>query len=238
MKKVHAKWFLCAGLALAGLFLFFCLAGYKFAGLFLMGLAALIPTYHFLTVDFLRRVLTALLALGFVVLSITGGVIARSAEGTPDPEADYLIVLGCQVRGTVPSRMLRQRINAAAEYLNTYPDSVAIVSGGMGPGEDITEAACMRDNLIAAGIDPDRILMEERATSTMENLRFSLELMEKGASVAIVSNEFHLHRAGQMAQTLDINASLVPADTEFPILLASYSLREIFAVWKFHLLGG
>ena len=103
MKRIHPKWFLCGMLAAVGLFLIFCLPGYKFGGLFLLGLSALIPVYHFLKHDFLRRVLTALLALGFVVLSITGGVIARSAQGTEAAEADYLIVLGCQVNGTVPS---------------------------------------------------------------------------------------------------------------------------------------
>jgi hypothetical protein len=41
-----------------------------------------------------------------------------------------------------------------------------------------------------------------------------------------------------MAESLGLDAKLIPADTELPILLASYSLREIFAVWKFHLLGG
>lgn len=238
MKRIHPKWFLCALLALPGAFLFFCLPGYKFAGLALMGLSALIPIYHFLKHDFLRRVLTALLSLCFVVLSITGGVIARSAEGAESPEADYLIVLGCQVRGTEPSLMLRQRIDAAAAYLNTYPDAVAIVSGGMGPGEDITEAECMYTCLTAAGIAPERIIAEDRATSTMENLRYSMESLEPGASVAIVSNEFHLYRAGQMAQMLGLEAALIPADTEYPILLASYTLREILAVWKFHLFGG
>ena len=237
MKKLHPKWFLCAVLAALGAFLFFCLPGYKFAGLASLGLGALIPVYHFLKQDFLRRVLTALLALGFVMLSVTGGVIARSAHGTENPKADYLIVLGCQVRGTVPSRMLRQRIDAAADYLNAYPDAIAIVSGGQGPGEDITEAACMAHHLVATGIDPGRILLEDKSTSTSENLRFSMELMESG-SVAIVSNEFHLYRAGQMARELGLSPALVPASTEYPILTASYFLREILAVWKFHLFGG
>lgn len=238
MKRIHPKWFLCAALGLAGLYLFFCLVGYKFGGLFLLGLAALVPTYHYLNHAFLKRVLTMLLALGFVAMSITGGTIARSAEGSPDPQADYLIVLGCQVNGTTPSFTLRQRLDAAVSYLNTYPDARCIVSGGMGPGEDITEAACMYTYLTDAGIDSGRILLEERSTSTMENLRFSMELMEPGATVAIVSNEFHLYRAGEMAKSLGLDAKLIPADTERPILLASCSLREIFAVWKFHLLGG
>ena len=238
MKRISPKWFICTMMAAAGLFLFFCLPGYKFAGLASLGLAALIPTYHFLRQDFLRRMLTALLALTFVVLSLTGGVIARSARGTSAPKADCLIVLGRQVRGTVPSRMLRQRIDAAVEYLNTYPDATAIVSGGMGPGEDITEAECMYTYLTAAGISPDRILQEGRSTSTRENLLFSLELMEESGTIAIVSNEFHLYRAGQMARQLGLTPALIPADTEYPLLTASYFLREILAVWKFHLLGG
>ena len=238
MKRITPKWILCGALTAAGLFLIFCLVGYRFGGLFLLGLAALIPVYHFLRQEFLRRVLTALLALGFAAMSITGGVIARSAQGTGSGDADYLIVLGCQVNGTVPSRMLRQRLDAALAYLNAHPDAAAIVSGGMGPGEDITEAKCMYDYLTAAGIDPSRILQEAQATSTMENLRFSLELMEPGSTAAIVSNEFHLYRAEQMAQTLGLDASLVPASTEYPILLTSYTLREILAVWKFHLFGG
>ena len=238
MKRIAPKWILCGALALAGLFLYFCLRGYKFGGLFLLGLSALIPAYHFLKHEFLRRVLIALLALGFVVLSITGGVIARSAQGTEAAEADYLIVLGCQVNGTVPSRMLRQRIDAAADYLIAHPDSVAIVSGGMGSGESITEAECMYNYLTAQGIAPERIILEDKATSTMENLRFSLALMDEGATAAIVSNEFHLYRAGQMAASLGLDAALIPADTEYPILTASYTLREILAVWKYHLLGG
>lgn len=238
MKRIKPKWILSIALGAAGLFLIFCLVGYKFGGLFLLGLSALIPVYHFLRHGFLRRMLTALLALGFVVLSVTGGVIARSARGTDAPEADYLIVLGCQVNGTIPSRMLRQRLEAAADYLTTYPDAIAIVSGGMGSGEDITEAQCMHTFLTAAGIDSGRIILEDRATSTMENLRYSLALMESGASAAIVSNEFHLYRSGQMAASLGLDAALIPADTEYPILTASYFLREILAVWKFHLLGG
>ena len=238
MKRIHPKWFLCAALALTGLFLIFCLVGYRFGGLFLLGLSSLVPIFHFLRHDFLRRVLAALLTLGFVVLSITGGIIARSAQGAGEPEADYLIVLGCQVQGTVPSRMLRQRINAAADYLNTYLDAKCIVSGGQGPGEAVSEAACMLRCLTEAGIDPRRIILEDQSTSTMENLRFSLALMDPGASAAIVSNEFHLYRAGQMASSLGLDAALIPADTEFPILRTSYFLREIFAVWKYHLLGG
>ena len=238
MKQIHPKWFLCALLALAGLGIVLVLPAYRFGGLFLLLAAALIPAYHFLKSPFPRRVLTGFLAVLFVMLSITGGTIARSAHGTGSQHADFLIVLGCQVNGTEPSRMLRQRLDAAVSYLSTNADTHCIVTGGKGDGENLSEAQCMYNYLTAAGIDPSRITMEDQATSTMENLRYSMDYLEPNAEIAIVSNEFHLYRAGQMAQSLGLEPHLIPADTEFPILLASYSLREIFAVWKFHLFGG
>lgn len=238
MKRIKPKWILCGALTALGLFLIFCLVGYKFGGLFLLGLAALVPVYHFLRQDFLRRVLTALLFLAFVAMSITGGVIARSAVGTPDPQADYLIVLGAGVNGTRPSLSLWERIEAAYDYLVTYPDAVAIVSGGQGNGEDITEAQCMYNELTALGIAPERIIPEDQASTTLENLRFSLEFIEPGASVAIVSSEYHLHRAGMFAESLGLEPKLVPAHTSYPVLRTNYYLREIFAVWYYSLFGG
>ena len=223
MKQIHPKWFLCALLALAGLGTVLVLPAYQFGGLFLVLAAALIPAYHFLKSPFPRRILTGFLAVLFVMLSITGGTIARSARGTGSQHADVL---------------LRQRLDAAVHYLNTNPDTDCIVTGGKGNGENLSEAQCMYNYLTAAGIDPSRITMEDQATSTMENLRYSMEYLEPNAEIAIVSNEFHLYRAGQMAQSLGLEPHLIPASTEYPLLLASYSLREILAVWKYKLLGG
>lgn len=238
MKRINAKWILCGLLAAAGLFLCFCLVGYRFGGMLLLGLSALVPVFHFLRHDFLRRVLAALLFLAFSAMSITGGVIARSAAGDADPEADYLIVLGAAVHGTRPSLSLNERIRAAYDYLSAYPNAVAIVSGGQGSGEEITEAKCMFNELTALGISPDRILLEEKASTTLENLLFSMELMEPGASVAIVSSEYHLHRAGMFARSLGLEAKLVPAHTSYPVLRTNYYLREILAVWYYSLFGG
>ena len=238
MKHLHPKWFLCGILALTGLGILLILPAYRFTGLLLLFLAALVPAYHVIKSPFPRRVLTGFLAVLFVMLSITGGTIARSAHGTGSQHADYLIVLGCQVNGTEPSRMLRQRLDAAAAYLCTNADTHCIVTGGKGDGENLSEAQCMYNYLVAAGIDPSRITMEDQATSTMENLRYSMEFLEPDAEIAIVSNEFHLYRAGQMAQSLGLEPHLIPASTEYPLLLGSYFLREIFAVWKYELLGG
>ena len=229
----------------------FC-PGYDMTGLAFMGVAALIPGYHLLDLireryprfgKGLRMVVTVGLALFFAAVCVTLGIIVHSSRGTEDPESEYLIVLGAGVNGTVPSRSLRERLDGAYEYLVTYPENIAIVSGGQGSGEDITEAQCMFDYLVARGIHPDRIWMEPEATNTLENLQLSLDVVEaktgvRPRQVAILSSEYHLHRAGMFAGWLGLDAELVPAKTVVPPLRWNYLLREVFAVWYYLLLGG
>ena len=187
--------------------------------------------------------LTVLLCIFFTAVLITGCIIGAAARGTDDPASEYLVVLGAGVNGTTPSRSLRERLDAALNYLNNHPDAVAIVSGGQGNGEDISEAACMYIYLTGKGIDPDRVWMEDQATSTIENLKFSLELIEARTGnspkkLAIVSSEYHLYRANLFASQLTISAELVPAKTEVIPLRLNYYLREVFAVWYYSIFGG
>ncbi|MCD7909341.1 MAG: YdcF family protein, partial [Clostridium sp.] len=68
------------------------------------------------------------------------------------------VVLGAAVKGDTPGQALRGRIEAAARYLKENPRTTAIVSGGKGPGEDITEAECMERELVRLGVPPERIM--------------------------------------------------------------------------------
>ncbi|MEI3193353.1 MAG: YdcF family protein [Lachnospiraceae bacterium] len=92
---------------------------------------------------------------------------------------DYLVVLGAQVRGTVPSRALKKRLDTAAEYLGKNLETKVVVSGGKGAGEEITEAEAMENYLLELGIEKDRIIMEDRSTTTSENLRYTGELIDR-----------------------------------------------------------
>lgn len=251
-RKIHPKWYLCASLFLLGCIAMFVLQGYTMTALIFFGFAALIPMYHLLGVlknhkpwlgKVLIRLLSLFLCVLFIAMAVTCGIIVRSAAGTDEPTSEYLVVLGAGVNGTVPSRSLRERLDAAYDYLTNHPDSVAIVSGCQGGGEDITEARCMYNYLTAAGITPDRVWMEEKATNTLENLRYSLDIAEEKAGtrpsqIAIVSSEYHLHRAGMFADWLNIEAELIPAETSIFPLRWNYYIREIFAVWYYSLLGG
>ena len=252
VKNLHPKWLVFSVLVGLGFFAMFILAGYSTTGLILWGLALLIPAYHVLGLlrqhrktlgRWITMLFTAALALVILAMALTCGIILRSSRGTENPQADYLIVLGAGVNGTTPSRSLRERLDAAYDYLMTHPDSIAVVSGSQGVGEDITEGECMERYLLDRGIDPSRVWKEEQADNTLQNLRYSLQIIEsktgeKPNKIAIVSSEYHLHRAGMFAGWLDVEVELVPAETGIVPLRWNYYIRGIFAVWYYTLIGG
>lgn len=188
------------------------------------------------------KVLCAILVLGAIAAAVTAGFIVSAAHPGSTPACDYIIVLGAGVRGTVPSLSLQERITAAYDYLSANPNATAILSGGQGRGEEITEAACMYRELTELGIDGSRLLLEEKSSSTIENLRFSMDVTEKATGtrpmkLGIVSSEYHLFRAGLFAKELGLETFGIPAKTTWFALRLNYYLREIVAVWKYLVLG-
>ena len=83
----------------------------------------------------------------------------------------------------------------AAEYLKSHEKTIAIVSGGQGKGEDISEALAMKQGLMKQNIAEDRIIMEDKSTSTDENITFSKPLIPQYEKGMIVTNDFHMFRA-------------------------------------------
>ena len=153
-----------------------------------------------------------------------------------------MIVLGAGINGSTPSRSLQDRIDAAYAYLTEHPQVQCIVSGGQGPGENLTEAQCMYDHLTAMGIDGSRIWLEDRSTSTLENIEFSLNVIEEKTgsrpdAAGILSSEYHLYRAGLFAKQQGLTAVGIPARTYWRHLFVSYFVREIFAVLYYSILG-
>ena len=101
----------------------------------------------------------------------------------------------------------------------------------------------MYDHLVAMGIDPDRVWMEEQATSTWTNLQYSLALIEdktgqRPISVGLLSSEYHLFRASLQAKSLGLETVGIPAKTTLPFQALNHFLREIAGVWHYILLGG
>lgn len=181
---------------------------------------------------FVRVVLIVLVSAGLLFFLFVEGMILKSALTVPDGPRDYVIVLGAHVRSTGPSRALALRLDRALEYTKENPDTIFIMSGGQGSNEPCTEASAMRDYLLSRGLPEDRILLEERSTNTRENLTFSREMIPEGASIGIISNDFHICRALRLAENLGIkNASGIPAGSDLPTQPTNL-LREFFAVVK------
>lgn len=177
----------------------------------------------------LLRISAVILAALLLLLTVGGIAIARSMDGRGTPGGEVLIVLGTTVNGTEPSPMLKQRLDAAVEYLNTYPIAKCIVTGGKGDDMNLSEAQCMFNYLTAAGIDESRITMEDRATTTVENLQNVRSMLDTN-NVDIISSDFHLYRAGLIAKEAEFIPTLIPAKTEPLSLLAPWFLREIVAL--------
>lgn len=206
---------------------------------FICHLLGLVPSYTAFgpAASFFRSLLIlgfVLWLLSFIVVEV---IIAVNSGTSPDSDdADYLVVLGAGLFGSTPSPTLKSRLDRAVEYARTNPDTVIVVSGGQGPGEDIPESEAMRKYLVDRGIEPERILEENISTSTTENLRFSFLIIDslrkndESPKIAVLSNEYHLFRAGYIAVREGKNVSLVAARTPYLYLKITYYVREYFAL--------
>lgn len=158
--------------------------------------------------------------------------------GTPEPGADYVIVLGAQVRGRTPAYNLARRLDVAYDYLKENPNTIAILSGGRGSGEDISEAQAMAEYLAEKGIAPERMILEDQSRNTDENIRFSRAKMRtEDASVVLATNNFHVFRSVRIAKKQGlVNVEGLGAKVMWYTIPNLY-LREAFAILKYAACG-
>ncbi len=179
----------------------------------------------------MRRGVCLLLAVILLLTCFLTGLMWHAASREPE-DRSVVIVLGCMIYGDQPSLALRERLDAAIEYLQTEPDTVCILSGGQGSDEQISEALCMYNYMTARGIDPTRLIMEDKSTSTRENMLFSKAIIEEqgwSKQVAVVTNEFHEYRACYIASVVGLDPAAVPASTAW-WLLPTYYVRELYGI--------
>ena len=146
----------------------------------------------------------SLVMAGMVLLLIIEGMIVSQFHATAQEGADYVIILGAQWKTSGPSY-----------------------------NEPISEAEGMQGYLETAGIDPERILMEDASTNTTQNLIFSGELLDKSEdSVVVITNNFHMFRALAIARKQGYaHVEGLSAGT-YPVTVPNNLLREAFGVVK------
>ena len=241
----------CACLAAAAFFLKFCVPGYSFSALVCLILIAIVLFYTLMPLaapkfPALTRAVTVavtvVLILGLLVVGATEAVIIHASFGNLEQPVDYVVVLGAKVNRDGPSVSLWDRICAAYTYLDEHPGVTAVLSGGQGTDEPITEAECMYRWLTERGADPARLRMEPEAANTEENIAFSLDLIEREFDVrpeklGVISAEYHLLRASLLAKQAGVEAVCYPSRTENRAFFCQMFVREIFGVWYTLLFG-
>ncbi len=252
MKKLmRTQWILfslaAACLAASGVFAF-CMIGYLITALAFLGLAACLIYFGVLApkktaaARWLRAAMAVVLVIGCVMFLIAEIPVLRHARSDPDTSAPYLLVCGAGLHGSGPSRSMLDRLHEAVRWLEAEPDSVAILSGSQGPDEAMSEAQAMFNWLTDQGVDPDRLILEEQAGSSYENIKNALDVIAANGGdptgrVAILSSDYHLYRLGTMARALGCQPVLVAARTSMTSLFINYAIREALAMWDLWVFG-
>lgn len=186
------------------------------------------------------KALIALILVGVLVFGALLGAVLHGSYDHVEGEPKVMVVLGCQVKPWGPSILLQDRINKAAEYLQDHPDVIVVASGGQGQDEHISEAQAIYDGLVEQGIDESRILQEDQSYNTIQNLRNSMELLEKNGydiedDMIVVSNGFHLTRVRMLWNRIhgnDDNLSTLAAPSSHVPSRYKMYVREPIALVK------
>jgi uncharacterized SAM-binding protein YcdF (DUF218 family) len=201
-----------------------------------IGLSKLISKKEFIFIGpgKIRTVIEICFFIGLVSFVFIETLIILSARPKHTEKSDYLVVLGAGLRGKSPSIPLLQRLCASLEYVEINPSIKIVVSGGRGTDESITEAEAMKRFLIKHGVAKEQIIKEERSTSTLENLKFTTEILEElekkeNIEVTIVTNNFHMFRAKFLAKRQGLKVYGYPAPLNQMLVLICF-VREYFAV--------
>ena len=175
-----------------------------------------------------RDTLCNVFATGFAWFEcmLVGAIVCglKAARHVPEPNADYILILGCRFRrdGTL-TPLLRGRVDRAIAFWQrqreaTGREAVIMPSGGQGADEPIAEAEAMRRYLVEQGIPEEKIVLEDRSRNTFQNMAFSKALIERearGARVVYATTNYHVFRSGVWANLAGLPAEGVGSQTKW-----------------------
>lgn len=157
----------------------------------------------------------------------------------PKNNQDYVIVLGAGLTGGEKvTPLLAKRIDRAIQFYRKQSEETLsppqlLMSGGQGPDEKVPEAQAMREYALEQGIPDEDIIMEAQSTNTLENMKFSKEIMERekpsGYHAIFTSNNYHIFRAGMYAEDVGLKIDGIGSKTARYYLPNAF-LREFIAV--------
>jgi uncharacterized SAM-binding protein YcdF (DUF218 family) len=188
-----------------------------------------------------HRILIAVVLLGAVAFCALEGVILSRSQGEITEEPTAIVVLGAAVWNNEPSPMLESRLETALAYWQDHPELPIVVTGGQGTDEQESEGVTMARVLRAAGVPEEKLILEDQAYNTVENLKFSTALLEENgvdtSHILVVTNGYHLCRVELLAQRLGLDISTLAAPSPGSVVTkVYYYARESLGLVKSWLL--
>ena len=237
---------LCAGVGLVMTVLFLCNIGMRYLSIgsltglivfLLLFLYGVFPDRFAHGWKSMPKIMQRILAAAIsVVLSLALATTAFMIAGIPPAptgEETAVIILGSGVNEDgSPTKIMRARADQALDYLRAHPELPIITSGGLYSDDRISEAESLKRYLMDQSIDEDRILIENRSTSTEENLRNSARLLQEAGidgPVLVVTSEFHSYRAGLYARRNHLQSTALSARTDWVVLPVCW-IREMYGI--------
>lgn len=140
---------------------------------------------------------------------------------------DYVLILGGPIEGEETSPLLFERVKKGAEILKENPKLKAVCSGGIKEEtQKLSEAEIMKNSLVSLGIEEERILLEDKAKTTLQNFQYTKKLLGENAKAAFVTNEFHIWRSKKIMKKAGVSYYPIPAPNGKNSL--TFRIREFF----------
>ncbi|ASA21927.1 YdcF family protein [Paenibacillus donghaensis] len=182
--------------------------------------------------------LVILLLAGLLWCAYAFVMINRAETSNPLQKADTGIILGMSMWGDEPSPGLKERLDYGLKLYKEGKFASFIVSGGLDqPDLKYTEGEGMRNYLVAQGVPESSIYVENKATSTYENLRFSKDIMNRESfqSALIITHTYHGRRSLEIAEELGYLRPQLGLTESTVMSMAKHKSREVLAYTKWKL---
>lgn len=239
MKKIINKGFIIVGILISIYILILCtITNFNIGNLMTLGIGILFilfgTIWDRLPKNKIVKLFKFTVYLGITFLfSMIVFIYLSSNTKLSQFNEDAVIVLGSAIHGEEISLPLKSRLDKCIEYIKKNKDAIIIVTGGQGPQEKITEALAMERYLVKNGVDKNKIIKEEKATSTNENFKYSKEILDKYFNspykITYITNDFHSYRASKLAELAGLDATSYNTKTAYSSIAPAYT-REVLAI--------
>lgn len=189
------------------------------------GILAHVPRW----MSFSIKAVLSLLLCSFLFIE---ALIVCAMRPSDAPSPRYAVVLGAGLINDQITTSLELRLQEALALYQKAPETIFIVSGGIGSYSTIAESTAMKTYLMAQGIPEAQIVEEPYSADTVENLTFSKALLPPNEALRVISSDYHLFRSQLICRDLDLQCVTLPAKT-IPLLRPNFMIREYFAILNY-----